>query len=158
VAAGSAVDYVRWRRTRYRITAGRVELRTEILISKDRSLQRDRIRAVDVTVDPLLRAVGLVAVRVGTGEQSGAGEGSVGPVRRATVALQQGGIIGWKFRQSVFQRAGWSPWSRRRPPTRCPTPDRRTVSPSRSSPCPGCWTRPRGLDATQPANGPFVGT
>jgi putative membrane protein len=27
-----------------------------------------------------------------------------GTVRRATVALQRGGIIGWTFRQSVFQR------------------------------------------------------
>ncbi|MHA6621466.1 PH domain-containing protein [Pseudonocardia sp. DLS-67] len=74
VAAGSAVDHVRWRRTRYRLTAGRVELRTGVLVSKHRSLQRDRIRTVDITADPLLRAFGLVAVRVGTGEQS---EGSV---------------------------------------------------------------------------------
>lgn len=74
VAAGSAVDYVRWRRTRYRLTAGRVELRTGVLVSKHRSLQRDRIRTVDITADPLLRAFGLVAVRVGTGEQA---EGSV---------------------------------------------------------------------------------
>jgi putative membrane protein len=77
VAAGSAIDYVRWRRTRYRLTPGRVELRTGILVRKHRSLQRDRIRAVDVTADPLLRAFGLVAVRIGTGEQSGAGEGSI---------------------------------------------------------------------------------
>jgi putative membrane protein len=77
VAASSAADFVRWRRTRYRLTPGRVELRTGILVSKHRSLQRDRIRAVDVTADPLLRAFGLVAVRIGTGEQSGAGEGSV---------------------------------------------------------------------------------
>jgi putative membrane protein len=77
VAAGSAVDHVRWRRTRYRLTAGRVEFRSGILVSRHRSLQRDRIRSVDVTADPLLRAFGLVAVRIGTGEQSGAGEGSV---------------------------------------------------------------------------------
>lgn len=77
VAAGSAFDYVRWRRTRYRLTPGRVELRTGVLISEHRSLQRDRIRAVDITADPLQRAFGLVTVRIGTGEQSGAGEGSV---------------------------------------------------------------------------------
>jgi putative membrane protein len=77
VAAGSAVEHVRWRRTRYRLTPGRVELHTGVLISTHRSLQRDRIRAVDVTADPLLRVFGLVAVRIGTGEQSGAGEGSV---------------------------------------------------------------------------------
>ncbi|WP_233159738.1 PH domain-containing protein [Pseudonocardia sp. MH-G8] len=77
VVGASVLDLVRWRRTRYRITPGRVELRTGILVATHRSLQRDRIRAVDVTADPLLRAFGLVAVRVGTGEQSGAGEGSV---------------------------------------------------------------------------------
>jgi putative membrane protein len=77
VAAGSAVDHVRWRRTHYRLTAGGVEFRSGLLVSRHRSLQRDRIRTVDVTADPLLRAFGLVAVRIGTGEQSGAGEGSV---------------------------------------------------------------------------------
>jgi putative membrane protein len=77
VAGGSAVDYVRWRRTRYRLTPGRFELRSGVLVSKHRSLQRDRIRTVDITADPLLRAFGLVAVRIGTGEQSGADEGSV---------------------------------------------------------------------------------
>ena len=77
VAGGSAVDHIRWRRTRYRLTPGRVELRTGVLVTKHRSLQRDRIRAVDITADPLLRAFGLVTVRIGTGEQSEAGEGSV---------------------------------------------------------------------------------
>ncbi|TQM38201.1 PH domain-containing protein [Pseudonocardia cypriaca] len=77
VAGGSAVEYVRWRRTRYRLTPGRFELRSGVLVSKHRSLQRDRIRTVDITADPLLRAFGLVAVRIGTGEQSGADEGSV---------------------------------------------------------------------------------
>ncbi len=77
VAAGSAVEHVRWRRTRYRLTPGRVELRTGVLVTKHRALHRDRIRAVDITADPLLRIFGLVAVRIGTGEQSGAGEGSV---------------------------------------------------------------------------------
>ncbi len=77
VAGGSVVDHVRWRRTRYRVTAERVEVRTGVLVSKQRSLQRDRIRAVDITADPLLRIFGLVAVRIGTGEQSGSGEGSV---------------------------------------------------------------------------------
>jgi putative membrane protein len=77
VAGGSAVDHIRWRRTRYRLTPGRFELRSGVLVSKHRSLQRDRIRTVDITADPLLRAFGLVAVRIGTGEQSGADEGSV---------------------------------------------------------------------------------
>jgi putative membrane protein len=77
VAGGSVVDHVRWRRTRYRLTPGRVELRTGILVSTHRSLQRDRIRAVHITADPLQRAFGLVTVRIGTGERSESGEGSV---------------------------------------------------------------------------------
>lgn len=98
VACGSAVEHVRWRRTRYRITPGRVELRSGVLISKHRSLQRDRIRTVDLTADPLLRAFGLVAVRIGTGEQSGAGEGSVAlrPVPAA---------IGEALRRELLDRA-----------------------------------------------------
>src|SRR5690606_13110645 len=43
VAGGSAVEYVRWRRTRYRLAPGRVELRTGVLVSRHRSVQRDRI-------------------------------------------------------------------------------------------------------------------
>jgi putative membrane protein len=98
VAGGSAVDHIRWRRTRYRLTPGRVELRTGVLISKHRSLQRDRIRTVDITADPLLRAFGLVAVRIGTGEHSGAGEGSVAlrPVPAA---------VGEALRRELLDRA-----------------------------------------------------
>jgi putative membrane protein len=98
VAGGSAVDHIRWRRTRYRLTPGRVELRTGIVVSKHRSLQRDRIRAVDITADPLLRAFGLVAVRIGTGEQSGAGAGSVAlrPVPAA---------VGESLRRELLDRA-----------------------------------------------------
>jgi putative membrane protein len=98
VAGGSAVDDVRWRRTRYRLTAGRVELRTGILVSKHRSLQRDRIRTVDLTADPLLRAFGLVAVRIGTGEQSGSGQGSV--VLRPVPAA-----VGEALRRELLDRA-----------------------------------------------------
>lgn len=98
VAGGSAVEYVRWRRTRYRLAPGRVELRTGVLVSRHRSLQRDRIRTVDITADPLLRAFGLVTVRIGTGEQSGAGEASVvlRPVRAA---------VGESLRRELLARA-----------------------------------------------------
>src|SRR5690606_21310036 len=98
VAGGSAVEYVRWRRTRYRLAPGRVELRTGVLVSRHRSVQRDRIRTVDITADPLLRAFGLVTVRIGTGEQSGAGEASVvlRPVRAA---------VGESLRRELLARA-----------------------------------------------------
>ncbi|MFJ6013580.1 PH domain-containing protein [Streptomyces sp. NPDC092952] len=68
VAAG---EYVRWRRTRYRIGAERVELHTGLFLVKKRSLARERIRSVDLTAHPLQRVLGLVTVRIGTGEQAG---------------------------------------------------------------------------------------
>ncbi|MFD9032442.1 PH domain-containing protein [Streptomyces sp. NPDC059567] len=90
IGAGAAADYVRWRRTRYRIGAersemgvppaegwGRVELHTGLLLIKRRSLARERIRSVDMTAHPLLRVLGLVKVRIGTGENTGGGESTL---------------------------------------------------------------------------------
>ncbi|MFC5800601.1 PH domain-containing protein [Streptomyces formicae] len=71
VAAGVGADYVRWRRTRYRIGPERVELHTGLLLVKRRSLARERIRTVDLTANLLLRILGLVKVRIGTGEHTG---------------------------------------------------------------------------------------
>ncbi|WP_406161388.1 PH domain-containing protein [Streptomyces sp. NBC_01005] len=71
IGSAAAGDYVRWRRTRYRIGAERVELHTGLLLVKKRSLARERIRSVDLTAHLLQRALGLVTVRIGTGEHSG---------------------------------------------------------------------------------------
>ena len=65
---------VRWRTTRYRITAERVELHTGLLRRQRRSVPRDRIRTVDLTASPVHRVFGLSVVRVG----SATGAGSVG--------------------------------------------------------------------------------
>ncbi|MGW6457969.1 PH domain-containing protein [Streptomyces sp. NPDC055078] len=73
VLGGAGAEYLNWRRTRYRIGADRVELHTGLLLVKRRSLARERIRSVDLTANPLLRILGLVKVRIGTGEQSGSG-------------------------------------------------------------------------------------
>ncbi|MEU1485489.1 PH domain-containing protein [Streptomyces sp. NPDC005752] len=67
----TAGDYVRWRRTRYRVGGERVDLHTGLLLAKRRSLARERIRSVDLTAHPLLRILGLVTVRIGTGEHTG---------------------------------------------------------------------------------------
>ncbi|MEE1770495.1 PH domain-containing protein [Streptomyces sp. JV185] len=71
IGSAAAGDLVRWRRTRYRVGADRVELHTGLLLVKKRSLARERIRSVDVTAHPLQRVLGLVTVRIGTGEHSG---------------------------------------------------------------------------------------
>ncbi|WP_137990089.1 PH domain-containing protein [Streptomyces vilmorinianum] len=83
VLGGSAGDYVRWRRTRYRIGAERAELHTGLLLVKRRSLARERIRSVDLTANPLLRVLGLVKVRIGTGENNGESTLELDPVTRA---------------------------------------------------------------------------
>ncbi|WP_225796081.1 PH domain-containing protein [Streptomyces aculeolatus] len=85
LGGGLAVDALRLRHTRYRVGAERVELRTGVLFTNRRSLPRDRIRTVDLTAHPLLRLLGLVKVRIGTGDQAAAGESALqlAPVRRA---------------------------------------------------------------------------
>ncbi|MFE5794591.1 PH domain-containing protein [Streptomyces sp. NPDC056503] len=77
VGGGTAADWVRCRRTRYRIGPDRVELHTGLLLLKRRSLARDRIRTVDLTANPLQRVPGLVKVRIGTGESTGGGESTL---------------------------------------------------------------------------------
>ncbi|MET7860510.1 PH domain-containing protein [Streptomyces sp. NPDC005318] len=84
IGCGAGGDYVRWRRTRYRIGAERIDLHTGLLLVKRRSLARERIRSVDLTAHPMLRLLGLVTVRIGTGEHTG-GESTLelDPVRRS---------------------------------------------------------------------------
>ncbi|MBB4980173.1 PH domain-containing protein [Streptomyces nymphaeiformis] len=71
VLGGTAADWVRLRRTRYRVGTERVDLHTGLLLLKRRSLARERIRSVDLTANPLQRFLGLVKVRIGTGEHTG---------------------------------------------------------------------------------------
>jgi putative membrane protein len=56
---------VRWRTTKYRITADRVELHTGWLRRQRRSVPRDRIRTVDLTAKLVHRVFGLSVVQVG---------------------------------------------------------------------------------------------
>lgn len=66
VATVVLAGVLRWRTTRYRITAERVELRTGWLRRERRSVPRDRIRTVDLTASPLHRIFGLSVVQVGS--------------------------------------------------------------------------------------------
>ncbi|WP_370411718.1 PH domain-containing protein [Streptomyces fradiae] len=70
VGGGTVADWVRLRRTRYRVGAERVDLHSGLLVVKRRSLARERIRSVDLTANPLQRVLGLVKVRIGTGEHT----------------------------------------------------------------------------------------
>ncbi|HEY0453043.1 PH domain-containing protein [Actinophytocola sp.] len=63
-------DRVRWRHTSYRVTDERVELRYAWVLHKLRSIPRERVRTVDLTANPLLRAFGLTKVKIGTGQQA----------------------------------------------------------------------------------------
>ena len=77
VAAATLAAYLRWRGSRYRVTPERVELRTGTVVRRSRSMALERVRAVDVTAGPVLRAFGLVSLRVGTGQQRGHGEATL---------------------------------------------------------------------------------
>ncbi len=82
---GALVDRLRWRHTSYRVTDERVELRFAWVLHRLRSIPRERVRTVDLTANPLLRAFGLTKVKIGTGQQA-AGEHSqltLDPVGRA---------------------------------------------------------------------------
>lgn len=72
-AAGAVTEIVRRRFTRYRVGPDRVELRDGVVSRNHRTLPRERIRVVDLSADPLSRTVGLVQVKIGTGEQGGEG-------------------------------------------------------------------------------------
>ncbi|AWL89057.1 hypothetical protein AMK14_11455 [Streptomyces sp. TSRI0445] len=98
VAAGA--DRVRWHRTRYRIGQEHVDLHTGLLLVKRRSLARDRIRTVDLTANPMLRLLGLVTVRIGTGEQGSESTLELDPVTRAE---------GERLRRLLLDRAATAP-------------------------------------------------
>ncbi|WP_052371801.1 PH domain-containing protein [Amycolatopsis taiwanensis] len=67
----TGLGLVRWRRTRYRVTADSFEIRTGVLTRRQRSVPLARIRHVDLTAGPLLRLLGLTTVNVGTAGDHG---------------------------------------------------------------------------------------
>jgi putative membrane protein len=70
VALAAVVEWVRLRRTRYRVGTERVELHTGVVVRSRRGLARERVRTVEVTADPVLRVLGLATVqRTGVGEK-----------------------------------------------------------------------------------------
>jgi putative membrane protein len=59
--------------TWFRVTGERVELRTELIAHRRRSLRRDRIRTVDVSAGPTHRLLGLAKLEIGTAQDAGSG-------------------------------------------------------------------------------------
>src|SRR5699024_4251973 len=45
---GAFMDAIRWLVTRYRVTPAYVELKTGVVFRRHRSIQRDRIRSIDI--------------------------------------------------------------------------------------------------------------
>ncbi|MDW5323653.1 PH domain-containing protein [Plantactinospora sp. KLBMP9567] len=70
---GAARDTLRWVKTRYRITEELVEIRTGLLVRRDRALRRERIRTVSTTARLRHRLAGLRVLTVGVGQPGAAG-------------------------------------------------------------------------------------
>ncbi|WP_120002834.1 PH domain-containing protein [Nesterenkonia muleiensis] len=74
---GAVFDMVRWTFTRFRISPGYVELKTGVLLRQHRSIQRDRVRSVDVEAKLRHRMAKMRVVNIGAGQQSAAGESAL---------------------------------------------------------------------------------
>ncbi|MGW3996561.1 PH domain-containing protein [Amycolatopsis sp. NPDC004772] len=69
VGGGVLLEYVRWRYTRFRCTAERLEIEFRFAVHTRKSLPRERIRTADLTAGPLHRAFGVATLSIGTGRQ-----------------------------------------------------------------------------------------
>ncbi|GAB2943489.1 hypothetical protein GCM10027280_35260 [Micromonospora polyrhachis] len=101
-AAVTAFDALRLRVTRYRMTEGRLEMNSGLLFKRHRSFALERIRSVDLSAHPLLRAFGLVNVKVGTGE-TGSGSGS--STEQSLVLDPVGRAEGERLRAELLRRS-----------------------------------------------------
>jgi putative membrane protein len=69
-----AVGVARYLTTSYRIAGGRIEVRHGFVNKRVVSAPLDRVRTVDLTASPIHRLLGLVTVRIGTGQSATKGE------------------------------------------------------------------------------------
>ncbi len=74
VAVPITLGLLRYLTTSYRITASRVEVRHGFLNKRVLSAPLDRVRTVDLTASPIHRVLGLVTLRIGTGQSASKGE------------------------------------------------------------------------------------
>lgn len=85
VGGGVLAELFYWKGVRYRVTPDRLETAFTLVFRSRKSLQRDRIRNVDLTANPLHRLFGVAVVTIGTGSQESGGQGRIklNPVSRA---------------------------------------------------------------------------
>ncbi|WP_433221291.1 PH domain-containing protein [Microtetraspora malaysiensis] len=70
------INLARWLTTRYRLTAERFELRSGLFLRSRRTIPINRIRAVDLTANPVHRIFGLTTLRIDAdGQGAPAGRG-----------------------------------------------------------------------------------
>lgn len=74
---GAIFDVMRWVFTRFRITPRYVELKTGVFLRQHRSIQRDRIRSVDIEAKLRHRLARLRVVNIGAGQQTAARESAL---------------------------------------------------------------------------------
>jgi putative membrane protein len=89
VAIPVGLGLLRYVTTSYRLTAGRVEVRSGLLNKRVVSTPLDRVRTVDLTASPIHRALGLVTLRVGTGQSNDKGDGRLDLDGLSVVAAEQ---------------------------------------------------------------------
>ncbi|MGD9960350.1 PH domain-containing protein [Nocardioides sp.] len=102
IAIPIGLGLLRYLTTRFRISAGRVELRRGLLNTHVLSTPLDRVRTVDLTSSPIHRLLGLTTVRIGTGTAATSGDEQLDldglPLARAR-----------ELREELLHRVGASP-------------------------------------------------
>ncbi len=100
-----------WLRFTYRVTDGRLEVRSGVLTRSLRTVPLERIRGVDISAPPLHRLAGLVQVRV----DDAAGGASASGLRLAAVTRRDAEAL----REAVLtRRAAGAPAAAAEPPAR----------------------------------------
>ncbi|MFC7343011.1 PH domain-containing protein [Saccharopolyspora griseoalba] len=88
-----AAGFYEWHFARYRITAERFEFSRGGVFRSHRSIPRERIRAVDLTANPVQRVLRIATVKVSTGGQGGEGEIRLDAIDRAAAEEIRRGLI-----------------------------------------------------------------
>ncbi|GAA2347392.1 PH domain-containing protein [Saccharopolyspora halophila] len=89
----AGAGYYEWHFTRYRVTGERFEFRRGGVFRSHRSIPRERIRAVDVTANPVERILRIAKVKVSTGGQGSEGEIRLDAINRSDAEQVRADLI-----------------------------------------------------------------